>query len=85
MEHKLRRCPFCGGAAELRECRVYRATGWRVKCTRCKVKTEGVYINLPATKPGVSGPFLDESTRYTSDQAAKIAVDTWNRRVGGPR
>ena len=79
--YRLRACPFCGGPAELVECRVYRATGWRVKCVKCKVSTEGVYINLPKTKPGACGPFLDESTRYTSDQAAQIAVNTWNRRT----
>lgn len=78
---RLKPCPFCGAPAELRECRTYCTTGWQVRCVKCKVKTEGVYINLPATKPGVNGPFLDESTRYTSDQAADLAARTWNRRV----
>lgn len=78
---RLKPCPFCGAPAELVECRVYRATGWKVKCIRCKTATEGVYIDLPKTRCGACGPFLDETTRYTSDQAADLAARTWNRRV----
>ena len=79
--YKLKPCPFCGAPAELKECRTYCATGWRVKCIKCKVGTQGVFVNLPETKFGAHGPFLDESTRYTSEQAAEIAVKTWNRRI----
>ena len=74
---KLKHCPFCGGQASLVECRSYVAKGWRVICTKCKIATGGVYIDRPL----ISGTGPIETTRYTSDQAAQIAVDTWNRRV----
>lgn len=78
---RLKPCPCCGAAAQLREVRAYVYSGWQVKCIQCKLATPGFYINLPATKPGACGPFLDETTRYTSDQAAELAARTWNRRV----
>lgn len=77
MGYRLRRCPFCGGKASLIECRAYIAEGYRVHCTGCKVSTSGVYIDRPQLS--CDGPI--ETTRYTREQAAEVAVNIWNRRV----
>ena len=78
MQIVLKPCPFCGGTAELRDVRVYLATGWRIRCTGCGIGTIPVLIDHPHMT-GKGSP--DESTRYTSKQAAQIAADKWNRRI----
>ena len=78
---ELKPCPFCGAAAELKEVRTYGTTGWRVKCTAGCAASIPVWIDLPAV--GGDGQLVP-STYHTSDQAAKLAIDTWNRREGGP-
>lgn len=76
---ELKRCPFCGGYAELRECRDgYVGTGWRVRCIRGCAATFPVMVNAPQI--GGDGK-IDESTRYDSKQAAAVAISKWNRRV----
>lgn len=76
---ELKPCPFCGGNAELKSARIYVEDGWFVRCIMCRIRTKVVIINHPSLRG--TGE-LDESTRYTSDQAARIAANTWNRRVG---
>lgn len=56
---------------------VYISQGWRVRCTKCKIGTLPILINTPEHNSKGSP---DESTRYTSEQAANVAVDKWNRR-----
>lgn len=74
----LKPCPFCGGEAEMKMGNVYCDKCYFVKCTICRCKTQFVIIDHPnITYTGD----LDESTRYTSVQAAKIAADLWNRRA----
>lgn len=73
----LKPCPFCGGEAERKLAYGY-AEGWYIKCNKCKIKTFPIFIDYPrVTYAGGN----DESTRYTSEKAAKIAEDMWNRRV----
>lgn len=75
--YNLKPCPFCGGRAGRIERRTYVTTGWQVQCTACRCATPPVWINSPVS----FGDGVDESTRYTSDQAAQIAADKWNRRA----
>lgn len=70
-------CPCCGGEAELKEARAYAFSGWRVRCRKCNLRTKPEYIDCPQLT--ADGP--DESTRYTSDQAAEIVTRLWNRRT----
>ena len=77
----LKACPFCGGAGELVKKEIYLDYGYRVDCTRCGAKGALVMVNHPKyTHIG-----LDESTRYTRDQAIVKAADAWNRRNNGRR
>lgn len=75
-------CPCCGGASQLELVRMYNRWGWRVMCRECGVRTMTEAINWPCVRPsGVEGVGnLDESTRYTSAQAAEIVISKWNRR-----
>ncbi len=78
-ETKLKRCPFCGGEAEIVNCHVNMDDAVRVRCRECRIITPPVLVDHPAyTK--MSGRELDESTRYTREQAAEIAAGQWNRR-----
>ena len=76
-EPNLKPCPFCGGEAIVKDGMIYVDKGVLVKCSRCFVKTNIVLIDHPRLK--YDG--LDESTRYTRDQAIQKAVEVWNRRV----
>lgn len=74
---ELKPCPFCGGTAALADVLAYVSKGVRIRCTCCSAATTMVLIDHP--KLNANG--LDESTRYTSDQAAQIVADKWNRRM----
>lgn len=78
---KLKACPFCGGVAEMVKKEIYLDYGYRVDCTRCGSKGQLVLVNHP--KMTYRG--LDESTRYTRDQAIVKAEEAWNRRSNGRR
>ena len=73
----LKPCPFCNGAAEVIDTHVYLDAAIRIGCGKCRVITPAVLINHPAYK----GEGLDESTRYTRDQAVAKAAQVWNRRA----
>lgn len=73
----LKPCPCCGGSAMLKTVQSYVTKGWRVVCDKGCVTTMPVWIDAPL----IRGDGLDESTRYTSAQAAQIAVEKWNRRA----
>ena len=73
----LKPCPFCNGAAAVIDTHVYLDAAIRIGCGKCRVITPAVLINHPAYK----GEGLDESTRYTRDQAVNKAARVWNRRV----
>lgn len=75
-ETELKPCPFCGGDAEVREAYVYLDAAVLIRCSNCFVKTEKVLVNHPKLK--YDG--LDESTRYTKEQAIQKAAEVWNRR-----
>ena len=78
MSVELKPCPFCGGQAVYDKVNLYLDAGWRVKCTKCTLQTMYVIVNHPyLTSNG-----LDESTRYTTEQAKQMVADVWNRRVG---
>ncbi len=76
---RLRPCPFCGGEAELKSANIYVDAGWFARCTMCRNRTMVVIVDHPSLRG--TGE-LDESTRYTSEQAAQIAAGKWNRRIG---
>ena len=73
----LKPCPFCGGEAELRDGHIYLTDTKIVTCKRCFARTSPVSIDHPS----FNANGLDESTRYTPEQAAEIACAKWNRRV----
>lgn len=72
-------CPFCGGAAMIADVLAYVCRGVRVRCTCCAASTTMVLIDHPSN----NGNGLDESTRYTREQAEAIVAEKWNRRVNG--
>ena len=75
---KLKKCPFCGGEAEIKKTRVLLDEARSVKCTHCNCKTASVLVNHP--KMGGDGK-LDEITRYTAEQAEAKAAELWNARA----
>lgn len=75
---KLKRCPFCGGEAKVIDTNVYHDKAKRVRCTVCGAYTGAELVDHPEIK--FAG--LDESTRYTEQQAAEKAAERWNRRDG---
>lgn len=77
---KLKPCPFCGGEAEMKPTSIYMSKARVVVCKECGLRTKLIFINTPCMN-GKGKP--DERTRYTEEQAEKIAAELWNRRVGG--
>ena len=75
---KLKKCPFCGGEAEIRKTFVLLDEARVVRCSTCLCKTTSILIDHPKM---VSGGKLDESTRYTAEQAEAKAAELWNARV----
>lgn len=75
--NELKRCPFCGGEAIVIEANIFSIIGYRVKCTKCFVFSFPVLVDHPVLQ--YDG--LDESTRYTEEQAKEKAIEKWNRRV----
>ena len=76
----LKKCPCCGGKAEIRKTHVYLDEARRVGCSVCHLTTAPVLVDHPSytTK---SGGKLDESTRYTAEQAEAKAAELWNARA----
>ena len=74
----LKKCPFCGGEAEIKKTHVLLDEARRVRCTVCDASTSPVLINHP--KMGGGGK-LDESTRYTAEQAEEKVTELWNARA----
>ena len=74
---ELKRCPFCGGEAELKEGKVYIDRCIRARCKNGCVSSKPILIDHPR----VTTDGLDESTRYTEEQAKQEAAKMWNRRV----
>lgn len=75
---ELEPCPFCGGKAVMLECKVFLDDGIMVMCSRCTARQAATLINHP--RMTLDG--LDESTRYTREQAIEKAASEWNRRYG---
>lgn len=76
-EIKLKRCPCCGGEAQIGNVRSFLGKGIYVKCKNCELRTEVILVDNPVLK--CVG--LDESTRYTEEQAVEKSAEIWNRRV----
>ncbi len=74
----LKKCPFCGGEAEIKKTYVVLDEARRTRCKVCGITTPPVLINHP--KMGAGG-VLDESTRYTVEQAERKAAQLWNARA----
>lgn len=72
----LKPCPFCGGEAELRDGNIYMTATKIITCKRCHVRTLPVQIDCPS----MTDSGIDESTRYTAEQAEQKAIELWNRR-----
>lgn len=80
MADGLKPCPFCGGKAEVSDVISMRRDGKTIKCTKCNARSKYVFIDSPILN--CNG--LDESTRYTAEQAVAIVTDLWNRRTALP-
>lgn len=72
-----RNCPCCGGTAKVQDTALWLTPAVFILCTSCGLQTARVLIDNP--KLGPNG--LDESTRYTREQAIQIAAAKWNVRV----
>lgn len=75
--NELKPCPFCGGKAQLRDGHIYMAETVIAECTKCHVRLLPVFIDHPEMTVGG----VDESTRYTKEQAFQVAQRNWNRRA----
>ena len=78
--NELKPCPFCGGKAIVKEGYVYADKCMRARCENGCVATKPIMINHPSYTQK-SFPKLDESTRYTAEQAAQVAAELWNART----
>lgn len=78
MPNELKPCPFCGGEAKIGDYMTYSYAGKHIKCTKCSARSGFVLINAPKL---IGDGILDESTRYTKEEAIEIAIEAWNRRV----
>ncbi len=76
---ELKPCPFCGAAAEVGDVLAYRDKGKAIRCTKCFARSMFVFVDRP--KVNLFTNEVDESTRYTEDQAAQKAAEKWNRRA----
>lgn len=70
-------CPFCGGESKYKLFLFYGGRGIAVRCSKCLATSRVIKINCP--KVTVNG--VDESTRYTEQQAKEIARNLWSCRV----
>ena len=66
---KLKLCPFCGGEAQLDDCR----TIWRVCCKSC----DALVLGERAPEPDSD----EHAESIDWDHFEKTAVDAWNKRV----
>ncbi|MBR3610028.1 MAG: Lar family restriction alleviation protein [Oscillospiraceae bacterium] len=75
---RLKKCPFCGGKASFKKERIWLEDGISIRCEKCHTKTKIVLIDHPAFSAKCNG--LDESTRYTEEQAMEVVAKIWNER-----
>ena len=78
MTEALKPCPFCGSDASIKSGNLYMDVAYRVECSKCFAMTARFLVNHP--KVDLTDGTLDESTRYTEEQAKKKAIEAWNRR-----
>ena len=77
---RLKPCPFCGGEAAIGDVMTFRHEGKRIKCTKRYAGT--MYVLIDAPKVNLLDNTVDESTRYTEEQAIQRAIELWERRAG---
>jgi len=76
---ELKPCPFCGGEAAVGDVMTFLKDGKSIKCTKCHART--MYILIDNPKVNHFDGTVDESTRYTAEQAELKAAELWNRRA----
>lgn len=74
-------CPHCGGKAEIKKAFVCLDEVRFVRCKECGCRTKFVVINHPALAIKDGEVVLDESTRYSEEEAENLAITIWNKRV----
>jgi hypothetical protein len=72
-EMKLKSCPFCGGEGVPKGSGII---GWTIACRDCGARVKVALVDLPVT----TSDGIDESTRYTREDAMRIARERWNSR-----
>lgn len=80
---ELKCCPFCGGEAEVSDVLCFYKDGKAIRCKKCFARSMFVLIDSP--KVNLFTNEVDESTRFTPEQAAEKAAEAWNRREGCDR
>ena len=73
-ETELKPCPFCGGKAEIRRCRVYLDDALQAHCTQCSVSMPKEPINHLLYTEG-------KEIYVTEEMAIERTTKRWNRRA----
>lgn len=63
---ELKRCPFCGGEAEVKKCGVICDAAYIVVCKECKTRTRLSFVEKDSAE----------------ESARREAEERWNRRTG---
>lgn len=73
-EFEIKACPCCGGMAEVKEIEKFTCQGFIVKCKKCHVGTNPVYVAGYLVFKG------RKNVTVTRDMAIREVVRVWNRR-----
>lgn len=74
MQNELKPCPFCGGKAEIRRCKLYLDEAIQVHCTQCGT-------SQPKEIPNHRMYSYGEEMFLTEKMATEKMMSRWNRRA----
>lgn len=72
---KLKPCPFCGGAAQLKECELWGSTGYTVECSKCLCNSDRIFVTTYLFFHG------KRNVSITEEKAKQLVIGSWNRRA----